>query len=811
MKKLSFLTALMFAFGMMANAQNPLQSVGYRGAFAPGVAQWTDGWCNWDPQNTTYGTATDTTTLVGHITKNTTLNAGTVYRLSGIVYVDSNVNLTIPAGTVIRGNSAIANSCLMVRRGGNLIARGTATNPIVFTSDKSVGSRNYGDWGGIILLGRGVVNQGIANIEGVADADEHKYGGNDNADNCGVLSYVRIEFGGYVFAQNKEINGLTMGGVGSGTTIDHIQCSFTNDDSFEWFGGAVNCKYLVAYRGVDDDFDTDFGYSGTVQFGLGVRDPQVADPTYSLPSGASTSEGFESDNDANGSYLFPRTSAVFSNMTMVGPYRGNNASTVHPAFRRGARIRRNSGLRIINTVWTDWATGVFIDGSATYNNITANRVDSSALVSGNVISNYKTRVYEGNTALNGLAYLGDRNDTIKSNYSLMTNPYSFTNPDFRPAAGSILNWGSTFSVSDAGTGNYVSGKTTCNTVSNAGVGITSSATNLCNAFNGIDTLTFSVPVTKNVSSYTWSVTNGTVISGQGTPTIQVLLSSGPLRRTITANLSNYCSTSPATRSILSVAPSTLPVISSTTAGVCAIKGTATNATYSVAPVSGVASYNWTVPTGATIVSGQGTTSIDVNFSNTFVSGKIYCTGVSPCGNTPSAYFNVELVDRPAITGPSSLCAGDTGVYSIPTIANASKYFFQVPAGLVIVSQTANSIQVINDGSFVAGKIAAKYYTTTCGIGNPSFISVNTASCRNAAKETMAIYPNPNNGQFEVRFGSMVNNGLIQILDMTGKVVFTQSVNGTYQTINATSLQNGMYLVKTTVNGVSQVSKINVAK
>ena len=328
MKKLTFLSALMFAFGMMANAQNFFTPVGYRGAFAPAPATpWTAGWTNWDPQNASYGTPT--ATLSGHITSNTTLNASTVYSISGVVYIDSNVTLTIPAGTVLRGNSAVANSSILVRKGGKLVANGTSTNPIVFTSDKAVGSRGLGDWGGIMMLGQAVSNQGSSNIEGLADAAEHKFGGSNDADNSGSLRYVRIEFGGYVFAQNREINGLTMGGVGSGTTIEYVQCSFINDDAFEWFGGTVNAKYLVAYRCLDDDFDTDFGYRGNVQFALSVKDPAIGDNSYSLPSGSSTSEGFESDNDANGSSVFPRTSATFSNVTLIGPFRGNNSSTVH--------------------------------------------------------------------------------------------------------------------------------------------------------------------------------------------------------------------------------------------------------------------------------------------------------------------------------------------------------------------------------------------------------------------------------------------------------------------------------------------------
>ena len=159
-------------------------------------------------------------------------------------------------------------AALIAERGGKLIAKGTATEPIVFTSEEVAGSRKPGDWGGIILCGKAKNNQTEQQIEG---GPRTKHGGADDADNSGALSYVRIEFAGYPFQKDKEINGLTLGSVGSGTEIDHVQVSYSNDDSFEWFGGTVNCKYLVAYKGWDDDFDTDNGFSGKVQYGLSLR------------------------------------------------------------------------------------------------------------------------------------------------------------------------------------------------------------------------------------------------------------------------------------------------------------------------------------------------------------------------------------------------------------------------------------------------------------------------------------------------------------------------------------------------------------
>ena len=164
------------------------------------------------------------------------------YLLHGWVYIADGATLTIEPGTVILGDKDTKAS-LIVERGGKLYAKGTASEPIVFTSEQPKGQRRPGDWGGLILCGRANNNQTEQQIEG---GPRSKHGGNDNADCSGALSYVRVEFAGYPFQTDKEINGITLGSVGSSTQIDHVQVSYSNDDSFEWFGGAVNCQYLVA-------------------------------------------------------------------------------------------------------------------------------------------------------------------------------------------------------------------------------------------------------------------------------------------------------------------------------------------------------------------------------------------------------------------------------------------------------------------------------------------------------------------------------------------------------------------------------------
>lgn len=299
--------------------------------------------------------------LTGNITSDMKLMASNTYYLNGFVRVMNNATLTIEPGTTIYGKNGTKAS-LIVRPGSKLLAEGTASSPIVFTSENtkpgSPTEPQAGDWGGIILLGNARVNTPTTPvIEGTGDATD-TYGGQNDDDNSGILKYVRIEYPGIAYEKDKEINGLTFGGVGRGTVIDYVQVSYSGDDSFEWFGGTVNCKHLIAYRGVDDDFDTDFGYSGKLQFLLGIKDPQIADQ-------AGASNGFESDNDGSGSLNNPRTSPTWWNVTLIGPK--ETSSTVADAkFAHGMHLRRSSQNKINNLIVMGYPkAGIYIDGSTT--------------------------------------------------------------------------------------------------------------------------------------------------------------------------------------------------------------------------------------------------------------------------------------------------------------------------------------------------------------------------------------------------------------------------------------------------------------
>lgn len=400
---------------------------------------------------------TENTILSGKITADRTLKADFVYTLRDLVYVTNGATLTIEAGTKIVGEKA-SRGALIVTRGAKIIAAGTVDKPIVFTSDQSSPTR--GDWGGVVLLGRARTNASYNGTVGLGEAEGGinngeglgLYGGTSDDDNSGTLKYVRIEYAGYAFLPDKELNGLSLYAVGNSTTIDYVEVAYANDDSFECFGGTVNLTHIIAYKGLDDELDTDNGYSGRVQFAICLRDSNVAD--------ISGSNGFESDNDANGlgtvSVNQPQTKAVYSNVTLIGP-RATAANVGNSLFRNAAQIRRNSSISIFNSVLMGWSVGLFIDattGAPTDLNITpANNLQFQ----NNIIAGCTTplKYSPSGTAPTGWT-LTDLtnwvNDPANSNSILtdasevqLTDPFNQTgNPDFTPQASSPLLTGASF-------------------------------------------------------------------------------------------------------------------------------------------------------------------------------------------------------------------------------------------------------------------------------------------------------------------------------------------------------------------------------
>lgn len=364
--------------------------------------------------------------LTGNINEVVELPKGK-YTLKGYVFVTDRATLRFAAGSVIVSDT-IQKGALIVERNSRLFAEGTASEPIVFTSGKAPGSRTPGDWGGIVLLGNAPTNRSTPPI--IEGGINSIYGGSIAADNSGVLKYVRIEFAGIAADPNSEINGLTLGGVGNGTTLENIQVSYGNDDAYEFFGGTVNAKNLIAFATADDDFDFDFGYVGSIQFGISLRDPLFVD-------GGDAGNGIECDNDGSGTVATPRTRPNLSNFTFVGP---NNATGTAANHNFNTRWRRATLFSLRNSILMGYQKGgfQFESDSTAQGYIDGRSAFRHNLVHG-VVEPYKV----GSTTLINAAAVQARAEGVDScktyvnaNDILLENPFNLASPNFAPKAGS---------------------------------------------------------------------------------------------------------------------------------------------------------------------------------------------------------------------------------------------------------------------------------------------------------------------------------------------------------------------------------------
>ena len=734
---------------IVTSAASYIREVTYRGAFAPAPSvMWTEGWCEWNPQSKIYPAVTDT--ISANITTNTTWTSDKTYLLNGIIYVTSGVTLTIQPGTVIRGNAAVSGgTALVITKNARINAAGTAEAPIVFTSSKDTGARQVGDWGGVIILGRAALNRpgGVANIEGIATSTNTEYGGgaspNDD-DNSGVLTYARIEYGGYVFATDQEINGLTMGAVGRGTQIDHVQTSFINDDAFEWFGGTVNCSYLVAYRCLDDNWDTDFGYSGSVQFALGVRDPNISDQ-----SSGSTSEGFESDNDGSGSVNTPITKCLFSNVTEIGPYRGT-PGTATPSgtfkFRRAARIRRRSQMKLFNSVLTDYPYGVFIDGTVNRGILQA----GTGKFKNNLIAGCFRAVEPGTASTLTDSIFSTsiwKNDSLATTSGVLVSPYNYFTPDYRPASASLASLNAAFTDS-AFNGLIVP----CDEVNAPG-----NITGARNITSCVNPVTYSIPAISNATSYTWTVPAGaSIVSGQGTRTITVNYLS-TLAATWTGTLSvvgkNDCGNTSTSASLnltkVAVAAPTAVTINPIQTNVCGARR------YRYSMPSSVLGYEWefagALTSTMTIDSGSLTSRVlTVTFTSNAAAGStdsVKARYTSSCVNSAwkaSKLSNAALVVPAAPTAitiqaiQTNVCGARKFRYSAPNLPVASASSAAATGYQWSFVGSLASTMTIDSGSLTTQKLTVTFTSNEAALTGDSVRVLFTSDCGNSVLKTSKL-------------------------------------------------------------------------
>lgn len=326
-------------------AQNPKGIIGSK--------NWFGNWTNFKPKSVEYDQPNQ---ILSHIIdKNTTLTPENTYLISGVVYVTNNAIVTIEPGTVIRGDYETCGT-LVFTKGSKLIAKGLESNPIIFTSNKEVGNRNPGDWGGIILLGDAPINKfgGVSILDFNLDAAKSQFGGNNNESNSGILNFVRIEFSGRKLNSAKELNALSLAGVGNKTELKNIQISFSNDDSFECYGGNVNLSNLISFRATDDDFDFTMGTQAIIQNSIAIR--------YPFSSDTARSRCFEVDSYEKIDQ-FDVTKKLFTtiqaqNITLV-----NNEDNEQELIREAIYLKDNVTFNISNSVISGFEKGFLLEKS----------------------------------------------------------------------------------------------------------------------------------------------------------------------------------------------------------------------------------------------------------------------------------------------------------------------------------------------------------------------------------------------------------------------------------------------------------------
>ena len=304
-----------------------------------------------------------------------------LYLLDGKTYVTNGAVLTIQAGTRIEGVKDyyhVDASALIITKGSKIIAEGSETAPIIFTSHNE--NPQVGDWGGLIILGNApTCKSNDYRIEGidvstVPSGVDISFGGNNKTDNSGILRYVRVEYAGISIGDGNEINSFTFGGVGSGTTVEYCQAYYGADDSFEFFGGTVNARYLISVAANDDAFDFDHGYQGNLQFLLAILDPNAP---YTKDANA-----IECDHEKYDVTAKPKTRPVISNLTIVGTENGETSlfDPADPPFNNvlyGTRFRENTRFVLRNSVIYGYKNVIFVDDK--HGNITRTVTDDVTL------------------------------------------------------------------------------------------------------------------------------------------------------------------------------------------------------------------------------------------------------------------------------------------------------------------------------------------------------------------------------------------------------------------------------------------------
>lgn len=385
---------------------------------------------------------TEDVNITGSITTDTTLVNTKSYLLQGVVTVKNNATLTIEPGTVVRGAAGSEPpSVLLVTRNGKINAQGTKSRPIIMTSNQPFGTRKRADWGGLLMLGKATINvggnvsggnpAGSFYIEGLVANDDGLYGGTDDTHSCGSLSYVRVEYAGSILSPNNETNAFTFAGCGKGTSAHHLQAIYGADDSFEWFGGTMDAKYLVGGLGSDDYTDFQLGFTGRIQFGLFYQSPD-----------SKGNRGIEGDNSEYDNSATPFSNPTMYNLTFVGSgVPGFDESNAPGIFlRRGARGTFNDIL-----VTNFYSSGVELTDANTQAQMDAGNIKMNGiLLWNNNIGTSGAATVDGQIAnvptldfAKGTRGAGNGKNFVVAD-PMQRRPFEYSDPDWRGMFGSPI-------------------------------------------------------------------------------------------------------------------------------------------------------------------------------------------------------------------------------------------------------------------------------------------------------------------------------------------------------------------------------------
>ncbi|MDL2142965.1 hypothetical protein [Flavobacterium tructae] len=387
-----------------------------------GTSNWMNNWTNFKPANTEYSEATNI--IAGTINKDTKLLKRNTYQLVGVVYVTNNAVLSIEPGTVIRGDDKTCGT-LVITNGSKIVAEGLETDPIVFTSNKETTQRKPGDWGGIIILGKAPINTlgGVHTLPFDLEPMLNHYGGQDAEDNSGVLKYVRIEYSGRKLSAAKELNGLSLAGVGKKTILSNIQISYSNDDSFECYGGDLNLNNLVSYRTTDDDFDFTQGAQININNSIAIRHPFSSDI-----SGSRCFEVDSYDKIGNTDMSKKLTKINASNITLIN-LEENNQGLV----RESVYVRENTFFNFTNSIVSGFTPFVLLEGNIGNGEVNLGKITFKNLIVNNCNGGITSEAGGANTAIESYYNnpIFDINFTKIKNSELFTTPNIKGSPDFR--------------------------------------------------------------------------------------------------------------------------------------------------------------------------------------------------------------------------------------------------------------------------------------------------------------------------------------------------------------------------------------------